>query len=117
MKHLMFLTFGICLLLTSVPAMADQADDEAAIRTVIEALISTMNDGDAKSMMAYVDPVYESPDGSSVDNKVITESYARLEHSNPVLTINMDHFFHPAQIHDDSSISTGYCIATKMRFP
>ncbi len=43
MKHLLILTIGFCLLLTSVPAMADQAADEAAMRKVAKELNATWN--------------------------------------------------------------------------
>ncbi len=36
MKYLMILTVGLCSLLTSTPALADQAADEAAIRKAVE---------------------------------------------------------------------------------
>ncbi len=39
MKHLLILTVGICLLI-SVPSMADQAEDEAAIREACEQLFA-----------------------------------------------------------------------------
>ncbi len=49
MKYLMILTIGICLLLTSAPAMADQAEDEAAIRKLIEAkLLAAYNNQDRR---------------------------------------------------------------------
>ena len=38
MKYLMILSVGVCLLIGTVPAMADQAGDEAAIKKVIEQL-------------------------------------------------------------------------------
>jgi ketosteroid isomerase-like protein len=78
MKYLKIILVIVCLLFSLMPAMADQAEDEAAIRKVIEAIISTSNNGDAKAMMAYCDPVYETPDGSFKDNEVITEGYAKL---------------------------------------
>ena len=52
MKRLLVLTIGICLLLTSVPVMADQAEDEAAIRKAYQKLLTAFNNHDAKAMMA-----------------------------------------------------------------
>ena len=55
MKYLMILTVGICLLLTSVPAMADQAADEAAIRKVVKETFATWNAKDLEAHMALID--------------------------------------------------------------
>jgi ketosteroid isomerase-like protein len=54
MKHLMILTVGICLLI-SVPAMADQAADEEAIKKVIVDIFETHNRGDGAAMAAHYD--------------------------------------------------------------
>ena len=43
MERLLVLTVGICLLLTSVPAKADQAEDEAAISNVVDQVYAAMN--------------------------------------------------------------------------
>jgi ketosteroid isomerase-like protein len=61
-----------------VPAVADQAEDEVAIRKVIKAIISTGNDRDAVAMMAYCDPVYETPDGRRKGIDEVTAGYVRL---------------------------------------
>lgn len=39
MKRSMILFVGICVLFSSIPAMADQAADEAAVRKVVERLL------------------------------------------------------------------------------
>ncbi len=39
MKYLIILTIGVCLLFASVPAMADQAADEAAIRKLMRKVL------------------------------------------------------------------------------
>ncbi len=64
MKYLITLTIGVCLLLSSVPAMADQAEDEAAIRKVWEQNNAAFNNHDAKGMAAHWDKSAESWDGS-----------------------------------------------------
>ena len=64
MKRLLILTIGFCLLLSSVPVMADQAEDEAAIRKVVEQVYAALNKHDAKAMGAlYVDD-FENWSGS-----------------------------------------------------
>ena len=55
MKSLMILTVGACLLLTSVPALADQAADEAAIRKVVAKLRATWDAKDVEAHMALID--------------------------------------------------------------
>ena len=64
MKYLITLTIGVCLLFCSVPAMTDQAEDEAAIRKVFEQINAAFNNHDAKGMFALVDESAESWDGS-----------------------------------------------------
>jgi len=46
MKHLMILTAGICLLMVSLPVMADQAEDEASIRKLRARAIKAWNTKD-----------------------------------------------------------------------
>ena len=55
MRHLMILTAGICLLLTSVPATADQAEDEAAVKKVVAAIEAAFNDHDPAAVLPLVD--------------------------------------------------------------
>ena len=64
MKYLIILTIGVCLLFSSVPAMADQAEDEAAIRKVWEQTNAAFNNHDAKGMAALWDQSVESWNGS-----------------------------------------------------
>ena len=55
MKQILVLTIGICLLFASVPAMADQAEDEAAIRKVVKELYATWNAKDLAPHFALLD--------------------------------------------------------------
>jgi len=65
MKYLTTLTIGVCLLFSSVPAMAVQAEDEAAIRKVMEQMSVAFNNHDAKGMAALSEiSLVESWDGS-----------------------------------------------------
>ena len=66
MKYLITLTIGVCLLFSSVPAMAVQAEDEAAIRKVWEQNQAAFNNHDAKGMAAlWETSLVESWDGSA----------------------------------------------------
>ena len=66
MKYLITLTIGVCLLFCSVPAMAVQAEDEAAIRKVWEQNQAAFNNHDAKGMAAlWETSLVESWDGSA----------------------------------------------------
>jgi ketosteroid isomerase-like protein len=57
MKYLMILTVGFCLLFATVPAVADQAADEAAIREASKKAIETLNKGDVKGHAdVYAEP-------------------------------------------------------------
>ena len=64
MKHLMILTVGICLLLASVTVIADQAEEEAAIRKAEEKYIVTWNAHDGKALCATYVENYESWNGN-----------------------------------------------------
>ena len=63
MKHLLFLTIGICLSI-SVPAMADQAEDEAAIRAAMEQIAACYNAHDAKACAALIDEDFQNWEGT-----------------------------------------------------
>ena len=66
MKYLTTFTIGVCLLFSSVPAMAVQAEDEAAIRKVWEQNQAAFNNHDAKGMAAlWETSLVESWDGSA----------------------------------------------------
>ena len=66
MKYLITLTIGVCLLFSSVPAMAVQAEDEAAIRKVWEQNQAAFNNHDAKGMAAlWETSLVESWNGSA----------------------------------------------------
>ncbi len=81
MKYLITLTIGVCLLLSSVPAMAVQAEDEAAVRKVVDQLIAAFNNHDAKGMGAHGDlSVGESWDGSgkwTAENEGMADLFRR----------------------------------------
>lgn len=64
MKHLLILTVGICLLI-SVPAMADQAADEAAVRAAYKQLLTAFNNHDARAMMSMAADFIEFWNGGS----------------------------------------------------
>ncbi len=65
MKYLITLTIGVCLLFSSVPAMAVQAEDEAAIRKVWEQMSVAYNNHDAKGIAALSEiSLGESWDGT-----------------------------------------------------
>jgi hypothetical protein len=76
MKHLMILTAGVCLLFTSVPAMADQAADEAAIRELVKKANDAFNKHDAKGMAACIVENFESQDGKRKGRKEQSEAWA-----------------------------------------
>ena len=57
MKFLMILMVGACLLIGTVPAMADQAAEEPAIREAIKKLVAAWNSHDAKAHVALLDGV------------------------------------------------------------
>ena len=48
MKYLMILTVGVCLLIGTVPAMADEAADEAAIRKVVRQITQAFNNKETR---------------------------------------------------------------------
>ena len=64
MKYLMISLVGVCLLLTSVPAMADQAADEAAIREASEKIMAAFNEHDVETALALYDEKIEMWDGT-----------------------------------------------------
>ena len=75
MKYLMILTVGVCLL-TSVPAMADQAADEAAIREVVKQCNAAYNKKDAKAMASFLVKNFENWPGTSKGRKQVSEYLA-----------------------------------------
>ena len=65
MRLLMILTVGMCLLFAAVPAVAQNAADEAAIREAAEQIRETTNKGDIKSHLdLYADPFENFEDSS-----------------------------------------------------
>ena len=77
MKYLIIFTIGVCLLFSSVPAMADQSEDEAAIRKVREQTNAAFNSHDAEGMAALRDPSAESWN-SDIKGAAWVEHYADL---------------------------------------
>ena len=65
MKCLLTLTIAACMLLASVPVMAEQDADEAAVRKAVEQLYAAMNAHDAQGYLALCDESFESPDGAT----------------------------------------------------
>ena len=55
MKYLMILMAGVCLLIGTVTAVADQAADEAAIRETAKELNATWNPKDIDAHFALID--------------------------------------------------------------
>ncbi len=76
MKYLFILTIGFCLLFTSVPAMADQAEDEAAIRKVVEQVNAAYNKKDAKAMASCITENFENWSGTRKGRKQSSEYWA-----------------------------------------
>ena len=76
MRRLLILTVGICLLLASVPAMADQAADEAAIRKVVEQVNTAYNKKDAKAMASGFTENFENLSGTRKGRKELSEYWA-----------------------------------------
>ncbi len=64
MRFLLILTVGVCLLFSAVPAVADQAEDAAAIRKLMEQMDVVYNKHDAKAYAALFDEISENWDGS-----------------------------------------------------
>jgi len=59
MKYLIILTVGICLLFASIPATADQAEDEAVIKKVFKEYLSAFNTHDTTLIGAFHDVTFE----------------------------------------------------------
>jgi ketosteroid isomerase-like protein len=74
MKYLMILTVGVCLLFSSVPVIADQAEDEAAIREVVKQLYTAVNKHDVKAYVALCAENVESWNGD-VKGRAAMEQY------------------------------------------
>ena len=55
MKYPMILTVGLCLVFAAVPAMADQAEDEVAIREATKQFNDALNKHDTKTISALLD--------------------------------------------------------------
>ncbi len=65
MKYLVILTVGVCLLIATVPAVADQAEDAAAIMKMLVQSDVFINKKDAKALAGLMDEVNEDWDGSN----------------------------------------------------
>jgi hypothetical protein len=60
MKYLMISLVGVCLLFASVPVMADQTADEAAIRAATKKFQDAMNEYDKDAAAALLDDSFQS---------------------------------------------------------
>ncbi len=86
MKYLMILTVGVCLLFASVPAVADQAADEAAIRAAAKQMAAAYSGHDAGGVAAsYLEDGEMIRANSSVlvGKAAINEVYKRIFESSP----------------------------------
>ena len=79
MKYLMILMVGVCLLFAPAPAMADQAEDEAAIREASEKIVAAFNAHDAAACAALYDQKIESLQGSgrAEHEKLVADNFQR----------------------------------------
>ena len=55
MKYLMILTVGVCLLFAAVPAVAQSAADEAAVREATKQFMAAYNKHDTKAIVELID--------------------------------------------------------------
>ena len=78
MKYLMILTVGVCLLFSSMPAMGDQAEDEAAIRKAEEIYLKAYNAHDAKAVAATYDAPIEGWNGRLFTREEMEEMLAEM---------------------------------------
>jgi ketosteroid isomerase-like protein len=79
MKRLMILTVGVCLLIAAVPAIADQAADEAAIRAATKQAIETANKRDMEAHLAVYADSFVSFGGKrdpAAHRKIHTDGWA-----------------------------------------
>ena len=89
MKYLMILTIGVGLLLSSIPAMADQTADEAAIRKAAKELNATWSEKDLDAHMALIDDNFVMNDvekGKAAHRERLeqlwaSEDYSQVKHS------------------------------------
>ena len=112
MKYLMILTVGICLL--TVPAMAQSAADEAAVRDATKQYFTAHNKHDAKAVGALLDEKFQNWTGERKNRadtvKYLEDRFARMK----VVQINLDEdigvdFTTPdIAIHKFYSKSTGF---------
>ena len=65
MKYLLILTIGVCLLIGTVPVMADQAADEAAIRAATKQMFAAGNKHDAKALVSLCTEDFEGWTGET----------------------------------------------------
>lgn len=78
MKYLMILTVGVCILFASVPAMADQAEDETAIRKEVEKMAALSNKHDAEALGAPLTEDYENWTGSQKGRAAYVKNMSNL---------------------------------------
>lgn len=78
MKLLMIFTVGAYLLLASVPATADQAEDEASIRSATKQYVAAFNKHDAMAIAALVDEDCETWEGDIKGRAAMEETYVDI---------------------------------------
>jgi len=82
---LRILALGLVVLLVAVtPVVADQAEDEAAIRQLLERINVAFNDHDAQGMFALMDQSIELWDGSR-KGVAVADYYADLFKRQPTI--------------------------------
>ncbi len=64
MRFIMILAVGVCLLFAAVPAVAQSAADEAAVRDAMKQIHDTYNAKDLKAFMALIDESTENWTGT-----------------------------------------------------
>ena len=75
MKFLMTFLLGVCLLFVSVPAMADQAEDEAAVRKVALQILDGYSAGTPDKMAELFAEDWENWEGT-VKGRAAWKKYA-----------------------------------------
>jgi uncharacterized protein (TIGR02246 family) len=77
MKHLLILAVGICMLI-SVPAIAGQGEDEAAIREAAEKIVALYNSHNAKALVTHFDDSGEFWDGTNKGRAKLEEFFTNV---------------------------------------
>ncbi len=83
MRYLMILTLGVSLLFGSLPAMADQADDETAIRDVIKKINDAWNRHDVPAVVANFSKDWENWEGTWKGSATLEKEMAAVHERQP----------------------------------